>query len=74
MQCPDGYQDIAHSSKYCYKSSIVATEQMNWEEAKNSCKEENGELACFGSKEEAEILADFCEGCWAGYKWEIGKR
>ena len=70
LACPSGYDDFWPDSTHCY---WIATEQVTWEDAKVKCNEDGAELACFSDQQERDAVADQCDQCWVGYKWQGGK-
>ena len=40
-----------------------------WTTARDFCQNDGGELSCFGSWGERDILASSCDDCWVGYQW-----
>ena len=64
--CPPGYENLFKGSENCFK--IVAVKE-SWEAAKEKCQDDNAMLACFGSQEERDHIANLCDGCWVGYKY-----
>ena len=64
-----GYHNYVNASKYCY---AVVTKKLTWSEAKLSCREDGGDLACFGNQQERDYLTSKCDGCWVGYNWKNG--
>ena len=70
LACPSGYDDFWPDSTHCY---WIATEQVTWEDAKVKCNDDGAELACFSDQQERDAVADQCDQCWVGYKWQGGK-
>ena len=64
LECPSGYRDYINDSKYCYK---IASRKKNWENARDSCSNYGGNLACFHSIQELSTLSEECKDCWVGY-------
>ena len=48
-------------------------EELTWEAARQKCKKDGGDLACFNNQQERDFLTDKCDGCWVGYTWQDGK-
>ena len=70
--CPSDYKEFSTSSNYCYR---ISNEYDTWNGAKQKCKKEGGELACFGNEEERDKLVNECrDQCWVGYTYQNGKK
>ena len=70
LECTTGYREIIRDSDYCYK---IAHVKRNWEDAKESCSNDNGNLACFHINDEISTLSNKCKECWVGYSWNLNK-
>ena len=78
LDCEPGYEDIKSNnfplsnsgSKYCYKIVDDDDDEKTYESARNVCKSDGGELACFEDVEMRNLLSDKCDDCWVGYKWK----
>ena len=69
--CPFKYKEYSSTSNYCYR---IINEEETWKGAKQKCKEDGAELACFSNIQERDKLANEChDQCWVGYIWENGK-
>jgi hypothetical protein len=47
------------------------TELERWTTARDLCQDDGGELSCFSSHLERDVLADACDECWVGYTWDV---
>lgn len=48
-------------------------ENLTWESARRKCKDDGGDMICFGDKQERDRITSACNGCWVGYNWKNGK-
>ena len=76
-QCPPGYSELVSGSDNCYKiiEDTVNGVKMTWEKAKDNCADDNAMLACFDTRNERDVIAQWCDdnnsgyGCWVGYQY-----
>ena len=70
IDCPSGYEHLFSGSDNCFK---IVTVNERWDNAKMKCEDDNAMLACFSTQQERDHIANLCDGCWVGYKYESSK-